>query len=178
MRFSGSPVGTCQTTDQMPGESPVWRSMDHSNRYNCALGSRSISGGVSIACVFTDEQIEELHGRLGRVETLADYIRSLAELGVVRYDSYVSDGHSEYLGLDGRRVISQPAHDELSVAVDSDGDAFLDQLSRHERGETSYLEMSRGVADSGVERWTVDTREMTMTYYSRSGEVMLAEQIT
>jgi uncharacterized protein YbcV (DUF1398 family) len=33
------------------------------------------------------------------------------------------------------------------------------------------------LADSGVERWTVDTRAMTMTY-SRSGEVLLAEQLT
>jgi uncharacterized protein YbcV (DUF1398 family) len=139
--------------------------------HNCALG-------VSIAPVFTIEQIEELHGRLGSAETLADYVRSLAGLGIVRYDSYVSDGHSEYLGDDGHRLISQPAHDELSVVVRSDRDAFLDHLRRHERGETSYLEMSRGLAESGVERWTVDTHAMTMTYYSQSGDILLAEVIT
>lgn len=128
--------------------------------------------------MFTIEQIEELHGRLGSAETLADYVRSLAELGVVRYDSYVSNGHSEYLGHDGHRVTSQPVHDELPVAADSDRNAFLDHLGRHERGETSYLEMSRGMADSGLERWTVDTHAMTMTFYNRSGEVLLVEQIT
>jgi hypothetical protein len=41
--------------------------------------------------VFTIEQIDELHRRLGRADTLVDYVRSLAELGVVRYDSFVSD---------------------------------------------------------------------------------------
>jgi hypothetical protein len=38
--------------------------------------------------------------------------------------------------------------------------------------------MSRGMADSGLERWTVDTHAMTMTFYNRSGEVLLVEQIT
>jgi uncharacterized protein YbcV (DUF1398 family) len=128
--------------------------------------------------VFTIEQIEELHGRLGCAKTLADYVRSLAGIGVVRYHSYVSDGHSEYLGHDGHRVISQPVHDQLPVAVVSDRKAFLDHLRRHERGETSYLEMSKGMADSGVERWTVDTHAMTMTFHDRSGELLLAEHIT
>jgi uncharacterized protein YbcV (DUF1398 family) len=128
--------------------------------------------------VFTTEQIEKLHGRLGSAETLDDYVRSLAGIGVVRYDSYVSDGHSEYLGHDGHRVISQPVHDQLSVAVDSDRKAFLVHLRRHERGETGYPEMSKGMADSGVEAWTVDTHAMTMTFHDQSGEVLLAEHIT
>ena len=128
--------------------------------------------------MFTIEQIDELHRRLGNADTLLCYVRSLAELGVVRYDSFVSDGHSEYIGLDGRRVKSPPAHDVLSVAEDSDRDAFLDHLRRHEHGETSYMEMSKGLADSGVQRWTVETYPMTMTYYDIAGEVLLVEQIT
>lgn len=68
-------------------------------------------------------------------------------------------------------------HDELTVADSSDRDAFLDHLRRHEQGETSYLEMSKGLADSGIERWTVDTHAMTMTFYDRSGDMLLVEQI-
>ncbi len=128
--------------------------------------------------VFTVEQIEEIHGRLGRAERLADYVRELAALGVERYDSFVSDGHSEYLGRDGHRVITNAVHEQLTVAPNSDRDQFLDQLRRHERGETSYLAMSKGLADSGVERWTVDPQAMTMTFYSRSGDVVLVEPIT
>jgi uncharacterized protein YbcV (DUF1398 family) len=130
-----------------------------------------------IAYVFTIEQIEELHRRFGKAETLAEYVRSLAGIGVVRYHSFVSDGHSEYLGRDGHRVVSQPVHEVLSVAVTSDRDAFLDHLRRHVHGETSYLDWSGGMATSGVERWTVDTHAMTMTFYDRSGEILLAEHI-
>jgi uncharacterized protein YbcV (DUF1398 family) len=128
--------------------------------------------------VFTIEQIEELHGRLGNAETLSEYVRSLAALGVERYDSFVSDGHSEYLGHDAFRVISDAAHDELTIAESSDRDEFLDQLRNHERGKTSYQEISMGLAASGIERWTVDTHAMTMAFYDRAGHVLLVEQIT
>jgi hypothetical protein len=53
--------------------------------------------------VFTLEQIEEPHGRLGSAETPCEYVRSLAALGVARYDSFVSDGRSEYTGRDAHR---------------------------------------------------------------------------
>jgi uncharacterized protein YbcV (DUF1398 family) len=37
--------------------------------------------------------------------------------------------------------------------------------------------MSEGLADSGIERWSVDTDAMTMTFYSRSGDALLVERI-
>jgi Protein of unknown function (DUF1398) len=74
------------------------------------------------------------------------------------------------------RVTSQAVHDELAAADISDHGALLDHLRRHERGETSYLEMSKGLADSGIERWSVDTH--AMTFYDRSGLALLVEQIT
>jgi uncharacterized protein YbcV (DUF1398 family) len=127
--------------------------------------------------VFTIEQIQELHGRLGRAESLLDYVESLAALGVVRYDSFVFDGHSEYTGSEGERVVSNAAHVELIIAEGSDRAAFLEHLRRHERGETDYLEMSTGLAASGIEKWTVDTEAMTMTFYDRSGVALLVEEI-
>ncbi len=59
----------------------------------------------------------------------------------------------------------------------SDREAFLDHLRRHERGETRYLQMSKGLADSGIDRWTVDIRAMTMTLYDQSGIALLVEGI-
>jgi hypothetical protein len=38
--------------------------------------------------------------------TLPEYVRTLKALCVERYDSCVVDGHSEYFGQDGRRVVS------------------------------------------------------------------------
>jgi len=46
--------------------------------------------------MFTIEQIDDLHVRLGSAKTLPEHVRALAALGVERYDSYLADGHSEF----------------------------------------------------------------------------------
>ena len=40
-----------------------------------------------------------------------------------------------------------------------------------------YLEMSKGLADSGVEKWTVDTNTMTFACYDKQGNELLIEEI-
>jgi uncharacterized protein YbcV (DUF1398 family) len=128
--------------------------------------------------MFTIEQINHLHDQLGSAKTLPEYVRALQALGVERYDSYLADGHSEYFGLDGYKLVSPPVHELLPVAETSQREAFLEHLHRHERRETTYLEMSKGLAQSGIEKWTVDTAGMTMAFYDKAGRAMLVEQIS
>ncbi len=127
--------------------------------------------------MFTIEQISELHTRLGNAETLFEYVRALKAIGVEKYDSYLTDGHSEYFGEDGHQVISPPAHDTLSIAAQSNRENFLKHLNLHEQGKTTYLEMSQGLAESGIEKWTVDTSKLTMIFYDKAGNEMLVERI-
>ena len=127
--------------------------------------------------MFTIEQIDDLHAGLGSARTLPEYVRALKALGVERYDSYLADGHSEYFGPGGQRVVSPPVHEVLPVAETGQRETFLQHLRRHERRETTYLEMSRGLAQSGIEKWAVDTSRMTMTFYDKAGREMLVEQI-
>ena len=126
---------------------------------------------------FTIEQINDIHDRLGNANTLADYVRALKTIGINKYDSYLTDGHSEYFGVQGHKVISPPAHDKLSIAATSNKENFLKHLKLHEQGKTSYVEMSQGLAESGVEKWTVDTNQMTMIFYDKAGHAMLVENI-
>jgi hypothetical protein len=65
--------------------------------------------------MFTIEQINELHCQLGSARMLPEYVRALKALGVERYDSYLTDGHSEYFGQGGHRAVSSPVHEVLSV---------------------------------------------------------------
>jgi len=37
--------------------------------------------------------------------------------------------------------------------------------------------MSRGLADSGIEKWTVDTIDATIAYYHKKGNRLLLEPI-
>lgn len=127
--------------------------------------------------MFTLEQIDEIHSSLGNADTLFEYVRALHALGVEKYESFLTDGHSEYFGQGGYKVISPPAHDKLTIAEKSDKENFLKHLERHEQGKSTYVEMSQGLADSGIEKWMVNTSEMTMIFYDKAGSEMLVERI-
>src|SRR6201993_2315412 len=105
--------------------------------------------------MFTIEQINDLHTRLGSAKTLSEFVRALKALGVERYDSYLADGHSEYFGQGGQKVVSPPVHEVLAVAEIGQRETFVQHLRRHEQRETTYLEMSIGLAQSGIETWSV-----------------------
>ena len=127
--------------------------------------------------MFTIEQLNDLHDRLGTMETFPQYVRALKSAGVERYDSYVVDGHSDYFCRDSYMVKSPAVHEKLTVADTSNREVFLEHLSLHNQHKTSYLEMSRGLAESGIEKWTVDTNRMTMTFYDKAANEMLVEAI-
>ena len=127
--------------------------------------------------VFTIEQINELHDRLGTAETLGQYLRSLSAIGVERFDSFIVDGHSEFFGKSGQTVASGPAHERLSIAETSRRESLVEHQRLHSEGRTSYVEMSKGLADSGVEKWTFDTNKLTVAYYDKAGNELLVEEV-
>ena len=127
--------------------------------------------------LFTIAQINDLHSRLGKAKTLFEYVCALNAIGVEKYDSYLTDGHSEYFGKHGHKVISPPAHGKLAIAENSDRANFLHHLKLHEQGKTTYIEMSKGLAESGIEKWTVDSSNKTMIFYDKAGNEMLVEII-
>lgn len=127
--------------------------------------------------MFTLHQINDIHDNLGKADTFFEYIQALNEIGVKKYDSYLEDGHSEYFGQDGHRVTSPAVHEDLIVANNSDKDGLIEHLELHDQGKTTYVEMSRGLADCGIEKWTVDTGRATMTFYDCTGKALLVEDI-
>ena len=127
--------------------------------------------------MFTMALIDKLHDRLGTAETLVDYLRGLAAIGVVRLESFLFDGHTEFFASGGGRVVSPPHHEVLKVAEASDRHSFLEHLRRHADEKTTYVEMSAGLAASGVEKWVADTATLTMVYYDRAGRVLLVDKV-
>jgi len=59
--------------------------------------------------MFTIEEINDVHDRLGSARTFTEYVLALKALGVERADSYLFDGHSEYFGRGSHKVISPTA---------------------------------------------------------------------
>ena len=127
--------------------------------------------------MFTLEQINEIHDTFGSMDTLPKYLQALNTIGVDTCDSYLTDGHSEYFGKNGEQLSSPPIHERFAIAEKCSREKFLKHLELHKQQKTSYLEMSKGLADSGVEKWTFDTNNMTLTYYDKAGDMMLTESV-
>ncbi|WP_126603377.1 DUF1398 family protein [Dictyobacter aurantiacus] len=83
------------------------------------------------------------------MQTLNLYLQALNAIGVAQFDSFRTNGHPEFFGKDGQKVISLPAHETLTVANADHRENFMAHLDRHLQGKTSYLEMSKGLAESG-----------------------------
>src|ERR1700740_2948485 len=94
--------------------------------------------------MFTIEEINELHARLGSARTLPEYVRALKALGIERYDSYLADGHSEYFGQDGQRIVSPPVHEVVAAAESGQPEMFLQHLRWHEQGADDVLRDVQG----------------------------------
>lgn len=127
--------------------------------------------------MFTIADVEDVHDRLGAAATLPAYLRALKALGVAWSDSFLADGHSEYFSEDGHKVIGTATHEALAVAATANSARVREHLQRHSRGETSYLEMSKGLAAGGIAKWTLDTSRMTISYCDVAGDEVLVEEI-
>ena len=127
--------------------------------------------------MFTLEQIDDIHDRLGSQDTLVQYLRALNAIGVERSDSFIADGHSEHFGKGSETVVTPPTHEVLTIAGTSSRDGLVEHLALHSQGKTSYLEMSKGLAQSGVEKWSFDTSALTIAYYDKAGNELLAEAV-
>jgi uncharacterized protein YbcV (DUF1398 family) len=127
--------------------------------------------------MFTLEQITDIHDRLGNSDTLGAYLRALRDIGVETYQSYLTDGHSEYFGVDGQQLLGPAFHESFAIAETCDKEQFLRYMQRVEQEGIGYVEMSKALAGNGVEKWTFDTEKLTITYLDKAGNVLLSEKV-
>jgi uncharacterized protein YbcV (DUF1398 family) len=104
-------------------------------------------------------------------------VRALNSLGVETYDSYFDRRPFRVFRYRWLSVKSPAAHEKLSIAETSRRDEFIEHLNLHNQHATTYLEMAKGLAESGIEKWTVDTNRMTITFYDKAGNEMRIEAI-
>lgn len=127
--------------------------------------------------IFELKEISEAHSKVKSGADFPNYVQDLIKLGVKKYDTYVSDGHTLFLGDDNYQIQSEPKYSELNIANISDKERFKHYLKSHQRGQTDYPTFCNHSAETGVEKWTVDMSQMTCTYYDKSNNKMLEEQI-
>jgi uncharacterized protein YbcV (DUF1398 family) len=127
--------------------------------------------------MFTIEQIYQAHRSSKSGADFPAFIREIIKLGVIRYETYVSDGHTIYFGLNNFKISSSSTYDVLMISETSDVVKFKADLKAHQFGKTNFQIFCDDCAKSGIEKWLVDTETMTCTYFDTSGNEILAEQI-
>lgn len=127
--------------------------------------------------MFTIHAIEEIHAKVKSGADFPRYIQDLKDLGVTSYTIYVNNGHTVYSGKNNFQITSDPKYATLHIAEKSDTERLQHALTIHQQGQTNYMTFCKHSAASGVEKWTVDIKDMLCSYYDKSGKVMLTEQV-
>lgn len=127
--------------------------------------------------MFTIAQIKAAHAKVKSGKDFPQYIQELIQLGVRSYHTYVSDGHTDYLGNGGYSIVSGPIYGPLAIAEVSDVAVFTIRLKAHQAGNTNYLTFCDDCAKAGVYKWVVDMADMTCTYFDQAGNTMLVERV-
>ena len=127
--------------------------------------------------MFTIEQILAAHSKVRSGVDFPAYVQDLIQLGVKRYETFVSDGHTVYYGEDNFQIASPAKYATLAIADNSDKTGFENDLRAHQQGKTDYPTFCNDSAKAGVEKWIVDMGKMTCTYYDKQGNEMLKENI-
>lgn len=127
--------------------------------------------------MFTETQIKQAHGKVKSGADFPAYIREIKTLGVTHYIAYVADGHTEYYGANNYQVTTAPKYDTLPIAAICHIEAFKADLKAHQQGLTDYPTFISMCAKFGIEKWVVSIKQGTCTYYDKTDNEVLTEQI-
>jgi len=127
--------------------------------------------------MFTVEQIKAAHSKVKSGADFPAYIQDLKKLGVTGYETFVSDGHTNYYGAAAYKTSSTARYDILKIAEESNAEQFKTDLKEHQKGKTDYPTFCKDCAKSGKEKWRVSIGKMTCTYYDKAGNEILVEGI-
>jgi uncharacterized protein YbcV (DUF1398 family) len=127
--------------------------------------------------MFTVAAIEEAHDKVKSGADFPKYIQEIKAMGILSFETWVNDSHTEYFGAQGYQTSSVPQYENLSISRITDKDRFISQLKIHQQGETDYYAFCKDCAETGIEKWVVDLEKMTCTYFDHAGHEILVERI-
>lgn len=127
--------------------------------------------------MFTVEQIKAAHSKVKSGADFPAYIQNIKNLGVRYYETFVTNGHTDYLGANDYKISSVARYDALTIAETPNKEQFKVDLKEHQQGKTDYPTFIKMCATFGIEKWAVCMDKMTCTYFDKAGNEILIEQI-
>ncbi len=127
--------------------------------------------------MLTADQIKVAHSKVKSGADFPSFIQEIKALGVTRYETYVSDGHTDYHGSMFFITNVPSKYNNLLIADLADNEQFKAGLKAHQQGKTDFPSFIRLCAARGIEKWEVRMDTMTCTYYDKAGNEVLVEVI-
>lgn len=127
--------------------------------------------------MFTLSQIAFAHSKVKSGADFPSYIQGIKQLGVSRFETWVSDSHTDYFGANNFQLSSESKYGDLTISDLSNKNQFIAYLKIHQKGETDYMQFCNHCAETGIEKWIVCLNKMTCVYYDKVGNEILVEQI-
>ena len=127
--------------------------------------------------MFTIDAIAAAHKQVKSGADFPAFIQQLKLLGVVNYQTFVTDGHTVYSGANNFKTESPAKYEALQIADSAHPDTLKHDLKAHQQGGSDYFTFCRQAAAAGNAYWITDVLQMTCTYYDTAGNEILKEQI-
>ena len=125
--------------------------------------------------MFTVDQIISAHSKVKSGADFPSYIKDIKKLGVTFYETFVTDGHTDYYGEKKYKTSSVAKYAPLPITQVSNIEQFKADIKAHQQGKTDYPTFCNDCAKSGIEKWAVCMDKMTCTYFDKAGNEMLVE---
>ncbi|HUH18427.1 DUF1398 domain-containing protein [Albibacterium sp.] len=127
--------------------------------------------------MFTIAQIKQAHSKVQSGADFPAYIQEIKQFGVMYFETFVSNGRTDYYGSNEYKIAGPAEYPELTIADRCNIEQFKQGLQEHQQGKTNYLTFVEMCAEFGIEKWQMHIGKMTCTYFDKSGNEILKEQI-
>jgi uncharacterized protein YbcV (DUF1398 family) len=127
--------------------------------------------------LFTIGQIHEAFKKVKSGSDFPQFIQDLKSIGVTHYDNYVADGRTKYYGANDFAVDGETKYPSITVNANSSAEKLRHSIFIHQQGQTDYPTFCLQAADAGVEKWTTNILQMTVTYLDKHGNKLVVEPI-
>lgn len=127
--------------------------------------------------MYTIEQVQAAHSKVKSDADFPSYISEIKELGITRYETYVNDGSIHYHKAQYYTATTRAKYQPIKIADTANTEVFKTELLAHQQGKTGQLSFIKMCAETGIEKWETCMEKMTRTYYDKSGNKILEEQI-
>ncbi|MFM9988129.1 DUF1398 domain-containing protein [Flavobacterium sp.] len=127
--------------------------------------------------MFTVKQIKDAHTKVKSGADFPQYMQDLIALGVISFETFVYDNHTNYYGTNDFKISSEGFLETLIISDQINIKQFQIDLKAHQQGKTDYMTFLNDCARSGVEKWIVVMAKMTCSYYDKNGNEMVVETI-